>query len=119
MPESDSLSWQGTARIDLDAGRVQDGRKRFRTAVDSTAGRSPVTRMYLARAHLMSGDVEGARKQLQDLVETEPTLVQARYSLAMVLCAQKLEAQAKNELTAVVRQDPDYLPAKQALADKG
>ena len=37
----------------------------------------------------------------------------------MVLRAQKLEAQAKNELTAVVRQDPDYLPAKQALADKG
>jgi tetratricopeptide (TPR) repeat protein len=112
-----ALLYQGL--MDLDAGRVQDGRKRFRTAVDSTAGRSPVTRMYLARADLMSGDVEGARKQLQDLVETEPTLVQARYSLAMVLRAQKLEAQAKNELTAVVRQDPDYLPAKQALADKG
>jgi len=112
-----ALLYQGL--MDLDNGRIQDGRKRFRTAVDSTAGRSPVTRMYLARADLLSGDIEGARKQLQDLVETEPTLVQARYSLAMVLRAQKLEAQAKNELKAVVRQDPDYLPAKQALADKG
>ena len=112
-----ALLYQGI--IDLDAGRVADGRKLFRTAVDSTAGRSPVTRLYLARADLLSGDVESARSQLQEIVETEPTLVQARYSLAMVLRAQKLEAQATNELKAVVRQDPDFLPAKQALADKG
>jgi predicted Zn finger-like uncharacterized protein len=112
-----ALLYQGI--IDLDAGRVADGRKLFRTAVDSTAGRSPVTRLYLARADLLSGDVESARSQLQEIVDTEPTLVQARYSLAMVLRAQKLEAQATNELKAVVRQDPDFLPAKQALADKG
>ncbi len=44
--------------------------------------------------------------------------MQARYSLGMVLRSQKLEAQARDELRAVVKQDPDYLPAKQALADR-
>ena len=106
------------AVMDLDAGRITDARRRLKVAVETTATSHPVTRLYLARAELLSGDDESARKRLQDLVETEPTLVQARYSLAMVLRAQKLEAQAVTELKAVVRQDPDFLPAKQALASK-
>jgi tetratricopeptide (TPR) repeat protein len=103
--------------LDLEAGRLQEARRRLRQAVE-TGGRHPITRLYAARADHLAGDIEGARKQLQDLVETEPTLVQAKYSLGMVLRSQKLEAQARNELRAVVKQDPDYLPAKQALADR-
>jgi len=106
------------AVMDLDAGRVVDARRRLKLAIETTATSHPVTRLYLARAELLSGDDEAARKRLQDLVETEPTLVQARYSLAMALRAQKLEAQATTELKSVVRQDPDYLPAKQALAER-
>ncbi|HEY1099270.1 MAG TPA: tetratricopeptide repeat protein, partial [Myxococcota bacterium] len=106
------------AVMDLDAGRVADARRRLKIAVETTATSHPVTRLYLARAELLSGDQDTARKRLQDLVETEPTLVQARYSLAMVLRAQQLEAQATEMLKAVVRQDPDFLPAKQALAEK-
>jgi tetratricopeptide (TPR) repeat protein len=104
------------AVIELDAGRIVDAKKHLKVAVETTATSHPMTRLYLARAELLTGDLESARKRLQDLVETEPTLVQARYSLAMVLRAQKLESQATTELKAVVRQDPDYQPAKQALA---
>jgi tetratricopeptide (TPR) repeat protein len=110
-----ALLYQGI--MDLEAGRLQDARRRLRQAVE-TGGRHPITRLYAARADHLAGDIEGARKQLLDLVETEPTLVQARYSLGMVLRSQKLEAQARDELRAVVKQDPDYLPAKQALADR-
>ena len=110
-----ALLYQGL--LDLDAGRPAFARKRFQVALDTTASSDPLTRMYLARSLLASGDVEGARKRLQDLVETEPTLVQARYSLAIALRKQELEAQAQNELRSVVRQDPDFLPAKQALAN--
>ena len=104
------------AIIDLDDGRIVDARRRLKVAIETTATSHPVTRLYLARAELLSGADEAARKRLQELVETEPTLVQARYSLAMALRAQKLEVQATNQLKSVVRQDPEYLPAKQALA---
>ena len=110
-----ALLYQGI--MDLEAGRLQDARRRLRQAVE-TGGRHPIIRLYAARADHLIGDVELARTQLQDLVETEPTLLQARYSLGMVLRSQKLEAQSRNELRSVVTQDPDYLPAKQALADR-
>jgi tetratricopeptide (TPR) repeat protein len=103
--------------IDLEAGRNGEARRRLVSAIGTHAKGHSVTRLYLARAELASGNVEEARTQLQSLVEDEPTMVQARYTLAMVLRAQKLEAQARNELKSVVKQDPDFLPAKQALAD--
>ncbi len=104
--------------MDMEDGQNVEPRRRLKLAVDTTAASHPVTRLYLARAELLAGQDEAARALLVDLVETEPTLVQARYSLAMVFRKQKLEAQATTELKAVVRQDPDYLPAKQALAEK-
>lgn len=110
-----ALLYQGI--MDLEAGRIADARRRLRLAVD-TGGRHPIIRLYAARADHLAGDVEGARKQFQNLVETEPTLLQAKYSLGMVLRTQKLEAQARNELRAVIKQDPDFLPAKQALAER-
>jgi Tfp pilus assembly protein PilF len=73
--------------------------------------------LYLARADAMAGDLESARKRLVDLVDAEPTLVQARYSLAMVWKELQLTAQATEELRAVVKTDPDFLPAKRALDD--
>ncbi len=104
--------------MNIEDGQFAEPKRRLKLAIETTAASHPVTRLYLARAELASGDIEAARKRLQDLVETEPTLVQARYSLAMTLRQLKLEFQAASELKSVVRQDPDYLPAKQALADK-
>ncbi|MDP2342511.1 MAG: tetratricopeptide repeat protein [Deltaproteobacteria bacterium] len=104
--------------MNMGDGQYAEPKRRLKLAVDTTAASHPVTRLYLARAELLTGDDDAARTRLTDLVETEPTLVQARYSLAMVLRKQKLEAQATTELKSVVRQDPDYLPAKQALAEK-
>ncbi len=105
--------------IDLNNGRPGEAKKKLRHAFETTARGHPVTRLYLARAEFSTGEVEAARKRLLDLVETEPHLLQARYSLAMVLRSQKLEAQAKEHLRFVVKHDPDYLAAKRALAEKG
>jgi lipopolysaccharide biosynthesis regulator YciM len=69
----------------------------------------------MGRAELAGEDLEAARKRLGELAEAEPGFVQARYSLAMVMRAQKLDAQANELLRAVVKQDPDFLPARQAL----
>jgi tetratricopeptide (TPR) repeat protein len=104
--------------LDMERGRFAEPKAKLKEAIATTAASHAVTQLYLGRVQAALGDLEGARKRLSDLAETEPTLVQARYSLAMVLRAQKLEAQATTELKAVVQQDPDFLPAKQALAEK-
>ena len=105
--------------IELEKGRTAEPRERLREFIASTASQHPVTLLYMGRAEAADGDLEAARKRLGELAEAEPTLVQARYSLGMVMRAQKLEAQASEELRAVVKQDPDFLPAKHALDEKG
>ena len=45
--------------------------------------------------------------------------MQASYSLAVLLRQQNLEGQAIEELRKVVKADPDYTPAKRALANAG
>jgi len=104
--------------VELGRGRVAEPRARLKKALETTGGSHPVTQLYMARADAAGGDLEAARKRLVELTEAEPTLIQARYSLAMVLRQQKLEAEAAEQLKAVVRQDPDYTPAKQALAER-
>jgi tetratricopeptide (TPR) repeat protein len=104
--------------LELERGRSAEPRARLKVALETTGGSHPVTQLYMARAEAAAGDVEAARKRLADLAESEPTLLQARYSLAMVLRQQKLEAEATEQLKSVVQQDPDYTPAKQALAEK-
>jgi tetratricopeptide (TPR) repeat protein len=104
--------------IDLERGRSVEPKTRLKQALETTGGSHPVTQLYMARAEAAGGDLDGARKRLAELAESEPTLVQARYSLGVVLRQQKLEAEATEQLKAVVQQDPDYLPAKQALAEK-
>ncbi len=115
-PNNDiALLYQGV--IDLELRRTADARRVLKKALEQD-GRQAMVRLYAARADHLAGDVEGARKQLHELIEAEPTMVQARYSIAMVLRSLKLEAQARNELRAVVQQDPDFVPAKQALAEQ-
>jgi len=102
---------------ELERGRSAEPRDRLKDYVSRTATTHAITQLYLARADAAAQDLEAARKRLVELVEAEPTLVQARYSLAMVLKELKLDAQADEELRAVVKQDPDFLPAKRALDD--
>ena len=102
--------------LNMEEAQYAEPLLRLKAAVEMTAASRPIMRLYLARAELFSGDAVGARAHLAELVENEPSLVQARYSLAMALREQKLEAEATSELRTVVQQDPDFLPAKQALA---
>jgi tetratricopeptide (TPR) repeat protein len=110
-----ALLYQGV--IDLELGRPAEARAVLRRALEQDE-RHVMVRLYAARADHVAGELDGARRQFQALIEAEPTMVQARYSLGMVLRSLKLEAQARNELRTVVQQDPDYLPAKQALAEQ-
>jgi tetratricopeptide (TPR) repeat protein len=104
------------ATTDLDLGRPQEARRRLRLAMQTTAGGHAITRLYLADAELRTGELKGAQARLQDLVETEPALIQARYLLGVILRKQGEEEEGRKLLEAVVRTDPDFLPAKQALA---
>lgn len=103
--------------IELDTGRETDARKRLRLAVDTTGTPHAITRLYLARAEMRTGEIEVARKRLQDLVDQEPTLVQAAFSRAMLLRQEGLPAQGDDELKKVLKSDPDYMPAKRALSE--
>jgi tetratricopeptide (TPR) repeat protein len=103
--------------IELESGRSADARKHLRLAVDTTGTQHVMMRLYLARAETATGDLDSAKKRLEDLIDQEPTLVQASYSLAMLMREQKLAPQARAELKKVILKDPDYVPAKRALAD--
>lgn len=103
--------------IELDTGRETDARRRLRLAVDTTGTPHAITRLYLARAEMRTGEIEVARKRLQDLVDQEPTLVQAAFSRAMLLRQEGLPAQGDEELKKVLKSDPDYMPAKRALSE--
>jgi cellulose synthase operon protein C len=103
--------------IEYNAGRFPDARKRLRLAIDTTGTPHAVTRLYLARAEMKTGDVEAARKRLQDLVDQEPNFVQAAFSRAMLMRQEGLTAQANDELRKIVRADADYTPAKRALSE--
>jgi tetratricopeptide (TPR) repeat protein len=105
--------------IELEKGRTAEPRERLGGFIATTASQHPVTLVYMGRAEIADGDLEAGRKRLAELTEAEPTFVQARYSLAMVQRKQKLEAQATEQLRAVVKQDPDFLPAKRALDEQG
>ncbi|MCC7111514.1 MAG: hypothetical protein IT382_19625, partial [Deltaproteobacteria bacterium] len=75
--------------------------------------------MYLARVEVATGAPETARKRLQDVIDQDGTLVQASYSLGLLLRQMKLEGQALEEFRKIIRTDPDYTPAKRALATAG
>lgn len=105
--------------LELDSERLAEARKHLQTAVSTTGKGHLVTQLYLARVEVATGDPETARKRLQDVIDQDGTLVQASYSLGMLLRQQKLEGQALEELRKVIKADPDYTPAKRALAEAG
>ncbi|MCC7070527.1 MAG: zinc-ribbon domain-containing protein [Deltaproteobacteria bacterium] len=102
--------------IELEDARLSDARKHLHLAATTTGKGHLLTQMYLARAELATGDPESARKRLQDVIDQDGTLVQASYSLGVLLRQQNLEGQALEEFKKVIRADPDYTPAKRALA---
>lgn len=103
--------------IELRDSRLSDARKHLQLAATTTGKGHLVTQLYLARAELATGDPESARKRLQDVIDQDGTLVQASYSLGMLLRQQGLEGQALEELRKVIKADSDYTPAKRALAN--
>ncbi len=103
--------------IEIHDGRVQEAKKHLRLATETTAKNHSITRLYLARSELLTGELDNAAKHLQDLIDQEPTLVQAQFSLAMTFRKQHHETDAEEELKKVVKADPDYTPAKKALAE--
>jgi tetratricopeptide (TPR) repeat protein len=102
--------------IELGDGRAQQAKNHLRLAVETTGTPHAIMRLYLSRAEIETGELDVAKKRLQDLIDQEPTLVQANYSLAMLLRQQKLESQARDELKKVLSKDQDYIPAKRALS---
>lgn len=105
--------------IELHDGRLAEARKHLQTAASTTGKGHLVTQMYLARVEVATGAPETARKRLQDVIDQDGTLVQASYSLGLLLRQMKLEGQALEEFRKIIRTDPDYTPAKRALATAG
>ena len=104
------------AVLEQEDGGIQEPKTRLQLAAETTGTGHAITRLYLARAEARAGELNEARKRLTELIESEPTLVQARHELALVLGRQKEDAAARTLLKDIVLADPDYLPAKQALA---
>lgn len=102
--------------IELGDGRAAEAKKHLRLAVETTGTPHAIMRLYLARAEIATNELDVAEKRLKDLIDQEPTLVQANYSLAMLLRQKGLEAQAREELKKVLLKDQDYIPAKRALS---
>lgn len=104
--------------IELHNGHAPAAKEHLQLASKNVGKPHAIIQLYLARAEMDSGDIDSARARLQDLVTQEPSLVQAAYSLAMLLRQQNLEAQARDDLLKIVLKEQDYLPAKAALADR-
>lgn len=103
--------------IEYETGRVADARRRLRSAVDQTNTPHVMTRLYLARAELATRELDSARKRINEIADQETSLAQAQYTRAMLMRQDGLVAEANEELKKLVRSNPDYLPAKRALAE--
>jgi tetratricopeptide (TPR) repeat protein len=102
--------------MQMDVGRPAEAKTSLRLAIDGAARQDPITRLYYARALLALNDDAGARAQLNELLETNAEMVEARFSMGELLQRLKLDGQAAEQFRAVLKLDPDHLPAKRALA---
>ena len=104
------------AVLDLQSGRAGLAKKRLVQAQRTTAGTHSITQLYLARAEMQLGDLKKAERRLQDVLENEPTLVQAHFTLGELYVKQKKKDAAVERFRRVVKDAPDYLPVKRTLA---
>ena len=107
------------AVMDIQGRRFGEAKKRLLTAKQTTAGTHSITLMYVGWATLETGDVPSAQKSLEDVIDTEPTLVQANYMLGDLHRREKNVDKSVELFQKVIRADPDYLPAKRAMSELG
>lgn len=103
--------------MDFEEGKHAGVEKRLKQAERTTAGNHTVTQLYLARAELAGGEVAEAEKRLTDILDNEPTLVQAKFSLGQLRRKQKKDDEALRLWRDIVEDAPDYLPVKRAIAE--
>lgn len=98
----------------------------FRRGLALTAAGSPLTRSLhhkLGTALFLSGNVDEAARQFQDVVDAAPAegideaTAKAHYSLAVLMASDGRAAQALPHFEAAIRYQPNYIEAHLAMAD--
>jgi tetratricopeptide (TPR) repeat protein len=98
-------------------GRAAEAQKDLDLALNSVARRHPLTMLYAARSLLALGEPADAKKMLDDLIESEPTLSQAKQTWADIRATQKGgKDDAVATWRAILVGDPESMPAKRALS---
>lgn len=103
--------------MDYEEGRHAGVERRLKQAEKTTAGQHTITQLYLARAELAGGDLPAAEKRLTSIIDNEPTLVQAKFTLGQAKVKRKNSEEALRLWLSVVEDAPDYLPVKRAIAE--
>ncbi|MFZ9890032.1 MAG: tetratricopeptide repeat protein, partial [Myxococcota bacterium] len=103
--------------LDYEEGRFAGIEKRLTQAERTTAGKHTITQLYLARAEMMGGEMESAEQRLRFIIDNEPTLLQARFTLGQLLLKRRSREEALALWQGVIVDAPDYLPVKRALAE--
>jgi Tfp pilus assembly protein PilF len=67
--------------------------------------------------YLQSGRLEQARSELEQAIRLQPKFAWAHYNLALVLKKQEKKDDAKRELRAALKADPQF-PAARAELDR-
>ncbi len=67
-------------------------------------------------ACLRRGNPEAARSRFQHAIDSEPTLPQGYFALALSYLDQGLQQETRDALEAALRVDPTYVPARSYLA---
>jgi Tfp pilus assembly protein PilF len=101
--------------MEWEDGKGNSVQQMLKRAIDTTAGSHTVTQLYLARAELAGGQVAESKRRLVRILDGEPTLVQARFTLGQLHLEQKASEEALREWRVIIEQAPDYLPVKRAI----
>lgn len=74
-------------------------------------------RQKLATSLSLTGDVQGALKQLQDILRRDPTFASAHYTIGALLLADGQADLAIEQFASAVKFEPTYLQARLQLAN--
>jgi tetratricopeptide (TPR) repeat protein len=98
------------------AAAADDFRRGMALAPDNPTLRHKL-QYHLATALAMSGDVQGAVEQFEDVVKRSPDFSRAHYSLGILMASSGRPQQALEHLSAAVKYDPTSVEARLRLAE--
>lgn len=110
----DSRALNLQADLLLDSGKAENVDAALRT-FQQLSKRSPgdaVLRLHLGRAYRKKGDLESARREFQEAIKLQKSLVEAKYELGLIHLMRGEGREALQQANEVLALRPDYRPGK-------